>query len=151
MSKQDVIWLEGERELYINLQRRMDTNTTAARKALRSVGLQIVNDAIANVIYHDALDEAAKQVEKGVSLNQAISVYDIFPPILSQMVAVGEQTGKLDEVLKKISVYFQAETEQAVKNMTTAIEPMLMIFLGIGVGIIMIAIIMPIYNLTSQF
>ena len=55
MSKQDVIWLEGERELYINLQRRMDTNTTAARKALRSVGLQIVNDAKENLRANDSV------------------------------------------------------------------------------------------------
>lgn len=114
-------------------------------------GLKIVNDAVGNVVYNEAFEEAAKQVEKGVSLSQALSAYDIFPPILAQMIAVGEQTGKLDEVLGKLSQYYQSETEQAVKNLTAAIEPMLMIFLGIGVGILMIAIIMPIYNLTSQF
>ncbi len=113
--------------------------------------LKIVNDAIENVVYKDAFDEAAEQVEKGVALGQAIESYDIFPPILFQMVTVGEQTGKLDEVLMKLSVYFQSETEQATKNLTTAIEPMIMIFLGAGVGILMLAIIMPIYNLTSQF
>lgn len=114
--------------------------------------LQIVNDAIDNVVYNEALDEATEQVEKGVSLAQAVGAYDdIIPPILSQMIAVGEETGKLDEVLIKLSVYFQSETEQAVKNLTTAIEPMLMVVLGLGVGVIMIAIIMPIYNLTSQF
>lgn len=113
--------------------------------------LKIVNDAIENVVYKNAFDVASSQVEKGVSLGQAIEAYDIFPPILFQMVTVGEQTGKLDEVLLKLSVYFQSETEQATKNLTTAIEPMLMIFLGVGVGVLMLAIIMPIYNLTSQF
>lgn len=113
--------------------------------------LRIVNDAIDNVVYNEALDEAGSQVEKGVSLGQAIGAYDIFPTILEQMIAVGEQTGKLDEVLLKLSVYFQSETEQAVKNMTTAIEPLLMVFLGVGVAVIMIAIITPIYNLTNQF
>lgn len=113
--------------------------------------LRIVNDAIENVVYNDAFNEAAQQVEKGVSLAQAVGSYDIIPPILSQMIAVGEQTGKLDEVLLKLSTYFQSESEQAVKNLTTAIEPLLMVVLGIGVAIIMIAVIMPIYNLTSQF
>jgi len=113
--------------------------------------LRIVNEAIENVVYNEALNEAAEQVEKGVSLAQAIGAYDMFPTILEQMIAVGEQTGKLDEVLLKLSTYFQAETEQAVKNLTTAIEPLLMVFLGIGVAVIMVAIIMPIYNLTSQF
>ncbi len=114
--------------------------------------LRIVNDAVSNVVYKEALDEASAQVEKGISLGQAIAAYDdIFPPILSQMVMVGEETGKLDEVLLKLSSYFQSESEQAVRNLTAAMEPMLMVVLGLGVGMIMIAIIMPIYNLTSQF
>ena len=113
--------------------------------------LQIVTEAIDNILYREALGKASEQVEKGVTLAQSIGAYDIFPPILSQMMLVGEQTGKLDDVLLKLSRYFQAETEQAIKNMTTALEPMIMIVLGVGVGMMVIAIIMPIYNLTSQF
>ena len=113
--------------------------------------LEIVTQGVDNVIYKDALVESAKQVEKGVSLSQALSRYSDFPPILQQMMAVGEETGKLDEVLRKLSVYFEQESEQAVKNLTAAIEPMIMIVLGIGVGALVIAVIMPIYNLTSQF
>ncbi|MFZ1721324.1 MAG: type II secretion system F family protein [Microgenomates group bacterium] len=114
--------------------------------------LQIVTDGVDNIIYREALQKATDQVEKGVSLSQALSHYDdIFPPILHQMIKVGEETGKLDSVLKKLSEYFESETEHAVKNMTTAIEPIIMVVLGIGVGAMVIAIIMPIYNLTSQF
>jgi type IV pilus assembly protein PilC len=113
--------------------------------------LQIVTQGVSNIIYQDALSDSTKQIEKGVSLSQAISRYDEFPPILQQMVAVGEETGKLDEVLRKLSTYFEEESNQAVKNMTAAIEPMIMIVLGIGVGAMVIAVIMPIYNLTSQF
>jgi len=113
--------------------------------------LEIVTKGVNNVIYRDALLECAKQVEKGVSLSQALLRYSDFPPILQQMIAVGEETGKLDEVLRKLSVYFEQESEQAVKNMTAAIEPMIMIVLGVGVGALVIAVIMPIYNLTSQF
>ncbi len=114
--------------------------------------LQIVTDGVENIVYRDALQKATDQVEKGVSLSQALSHYDdIFPPILHQMIKVGEETGKLDSVLKKLSEYFESETEHAVKNMTTAIEPLIMVVLGIGVGAMVIAIIMPIYNLTSQF
>jgi type IV pilus assembly protein PilC len=67
------------------------------------------------------------------------------------MLAVGEETGKLDEVLLKLSTYFETESEQAVKNLTSAMEPLIMIVLGLGVGAMVIAIIMPIYSLTSQF
>ncbi|MBP7843013.1 type II secretion system F family protein, partial [Candidatus Woesebacteria bacterium] len=113
--------------------------------------ISIVTDSVENVVYRTALTEVSKQVEKGSSLSGALSHYDSFPTILHQMMSVGEETGKLDEVLKKLSVYFEQESEHAIKNMTTAIEPMIMIVLGLGVGAMVIAIIMPIYNLTSQF
>ncbi len=113
--------------------------------------LEIVTKGVDNIIYQDALQECAKQVEKGVSLSQSLLRYSDFPAILQQMIAVGEETGKLDDVLRKLSVYFEQESEQAVKNMTAAIEPMIMIVLGVGVGAMVIAVIMPIYNLTSQF
>jgi len=74
-----------------------------------------------------------------------------FPPIVSQMISVGEETGKLDEVLKKMSKYFEVESEQKVKALTTAIEPLIMILLGVGVGFLVISVILPIYNLTNQF
>lgn len=113
--------------------------------------ISIVTESVENVVYRNALKEVNKQVEKGTSLSQALSHYEMFPTILHQMMSVGEETGKLDEVLKKLSAYFEQESEHAIKNMTTAIEPMIMIVLGLGVGAMVIAIIMPIYNLTSQF
>ncbi len=113
--------------------------------------LEILADAMDNVLYRRALLDAANKVEKGVSLSQAIEQQVVFPLILSQMAAVGEETGRLDEVLGKLSSYFESESEQAVKNLTTALEPLIMVVLGLGVGAMVVAIIMPIYNLTSQF
>lgn len=113
--------------------------------------ISIVSDSVENIVYRTALQDVNKQVEKGSSLSESLSHYEMFPTILHQMMSVGEETGKLDEVLKKLSVYFERESEHAIKNMTTAIEPMIMIVLGIGVGAMVIAVIMPIYNLTSQF
>lgn len=113
--------------------------------------LEIVADAADSIIYQEELREAAKKVEKGVSLAQTVTNQDLFPMILSQMVAVGEETGKLDEVLLKLSTYFQSESEHEIKNLTTALEPFIMIVLAVGVGFMTIAIIMPIYSLTSQF
>ena len=113
--------------------------------------LDIVTDGMDNIIYREALKDATKKVEKGMPLSEALSLHDEFPPILYQMVSVGEETGKLDEVLKKLAEYFEMESSQAVKNLTAAMEPMIMIVLGIGVGFMVVAIIMPIYSLTSQF
>lgn len=103
-----------------------------------------------NLVIEEGIELANKQVEKGLPLSTAIAKNEFFPPIVSQMLSVGEETGKLDEVLLKVSKYFQSESEESLKGLTTAIEPLIMIVLGVGVGFLIIAIILPIYNLTSQ-
>jgi len=113
--------------------------------------LVIVSESMDSVLYREAMRAITKKIEKGVSLSRAVGTYDLFPGILHQMLAVGEETGKIDEVLLKLSKYFESESEQAVKNLTSAMEPLIMVVLGIGVGAMVIAIIMPIYSLTSQF
>jgi len=113
--------------------------------------LNIVKDSVGSPVYREALVQAATQVEKGLPLATALAQTGIFPPLLPQMIAVGEETGKVDEVLEKISAYFEQEAATAVKGLTTALEPLIMIVLGVGVGFLIIAVIMPIYNLTSQF
>lgn len=113
--------------------------------------LSIVSEAVDDPIYRDSLKDAAKQVERGANLSTPLKADSNFPALLSQMVAVGEETGKLDEVLMKVSSFFQSETEIALKGLTAALEPMIMIFLGILVAGLVISIIMPIYKLTSSF
>lgn len=113
--------------------------------------LNIVSDSVGNRVYYDAIKQAAKDVEHGAPLSVPISRDKAFPPILSQMVKVGEETGKLDEVLMKISKYFESETENLIKNLTTALEPFILIFLGLGVAFLVLSIILPIYKLTSSF
>lgn len=113
--------------------------------------LNITADAAGNAVFEERLNSSSKQVEKGLSLGEILSGYGEFPPIVPQMVSIGEETGKMDDVLAKLSRYFEQESEQMVKGLTTAIEPLIMIVLGIGVGFLIIAIILPIYNLTSQF
>ena len=112
--------------------------------------LNISQDATNNILFKEALVSAAKKVEKGFSLADPLSENKIFPPILGQMVMVGEETGKLGESLLKLSKYFETEAETAVNSLTTILEP-LMILLGIGVGFLVIAVLMPIYSLTSKF
>jgi type IV pilus assembly protein PilC len=113
--------------------------------------LEIVSGAADNVVFSKSIKQAAKEVEKGIPLAAAIGQYEHFPPIVSQMLAVGEETGKVGEVMFNVSKYFETEAEQAVKGLTTAIEPLMMILLGVGVAFLVIAIVLPIYNLTSQF
>ncbi len=113
--------------------------------------LEIVLGALDNKVFYNALEKVTKSVEKGQSFSNALARSDEFPILMNQMVSVGEETGKLDEVLLKVSTYFESESETAVKGLTTAMEPLIMIVLGVGVGFLIIAIILPIYNLTNQF
>jgi len=114
-------------------------------------GLTITSSAINNKIISYALIDVSKSVEKGFPLAYSFAKHpEAFPFILSQMIAVGEETGKIDEVLGKVSHVFEVESEQQVKALTVALEPTILIILGIGVAFLIISIILPIYNLTTN-
>lgn len=113
--------------------------------------LNIVSDAVGNQVYKNAIKQSAVEVEKGLGLAVTFADNPDFPTILPQMIKIGEESGKLDEVLLRLSAVFESEAERLVKGLTTAMEPLIMIILGIGVGFLVISVIMPIYNLTSQF
>lgn len=113
-------------------------------------GLSILKNTLGNVLFREAITDIAKKVEKGFPLGDSFAQHVVFPPIVSQMMKVGEETGKLDETLMKLSRYFQTESENLVKGLTAAIEPIIMVVLGVGVGFIVISVITPIYSLTSQ-
>jgi type II secretory pathway component PulF len=113
-------------------------------------GLKIASKTGNNILVEEAILFSSDQVEKGLRLSTVISQIDFFPSIVYQMIAVGEETGKMDEVLSKVSNFFQTESEQAIKGLTTALEPLIMIVLGVGVLFLILAILMPIYNLTSS-
>jgi type IV pilus assembly protein PilC len=113
--------------------------------------LRIVATVAGNEVYRRAYLQIAEKVQKGFSVSSSFENTDVFPIIIIQMIATGEATGKLDEVLLKVSNYFSTEAEQSVQSLTAAIEPLIMILLGIGVGFLVVAVVMPIYNLTSSF
>jgi type II secretory pathway component PulF len=113
--------------------------------------LRIVSNVAGNSLFFNSYQQIAERVQKGFSIANSFEETGIFPVIVNQMVATGEATGKLDEVLLKVADYFSTEAEQSVKSLTSAIEPLIMIVLGLGVAFLMVAVVMPIYNLTSQF
>lgn len=113
--------------------------------------LEIVASAMGNILYRDALLKAVKQVEKGVPLSVPIRNDPNFDPLVTQMIALGEETGKLDEMMSKLAGFFESQAEQSVKNLSAAIEPVILVILGVMVGGLILAIIAPIYNLTAQF
>ncbi len=113
--------------------------------------LKVVRDILSSPAYQDGIDKAISSVERGSPLYKPLTSDPNFPPIISQMVRVGEETGKMDEVLGRLSLYFEGESENSIRNLTTALEPIILVILGLGVGVLVLSIILPIYNLTSQF
>lgn len=129
---------------------------TRTLSLLVSAAIPIVEslNIVANVAGNDrvraAAFEAATTVEKGNSLSNYLKSNPVFPPIIGQMTSVGEETGKLDEVLNRVSDYFDSETENAVKGLSAALEPLILIMLGIMVAVLVVSIITPIYKITSS-
>lgn len=112
--------------------------------------LDKVSNITGNIHYKNAIDDVGKRVEKGVSIGDAMSLHYLFPPNLVELVKIGEQTGKLDETLVKASEYFENEVDSSVKTLSTAMEPIILIFLGVGVAFLVISILTPIYQITSS-
>jgi type II secretory pathway component PulF len=108
------------------------------------------SEVVGNYQYRDAIVLVARRVEKGISMGDAMEATPVFPPILVQMVKIGEETGKLDDALNRASEYFEREVEQTVKTLTTAMEPVIMIVLALGVGFLIFSVITPIYSLISS-
>jgi type IV pilus assembly protein PilC len=112
--------------------------------------LSIVTNTTDNIVFQQALKNIYRSVQNGTTLSDSFQKEQIFPPILIQMIAVGERTGKLDEVINKISNYFELQTDSAIKTATTLIEPLTLVILGGVVFIIVMSVLTPIYTLTSS-
>lgn len=118
--------------------------------ALVVEALSKVSDITGNIHYKNAIVDVGKRVEKGVSIGDAMSLHYLFPQNLVELVKIGEQTGKLDETLVRASEYFENEVDRTVATLSTALEPIILIVLGIGVGFLVISILTPIYQITSS-
>jgi type II secretory pathway component PulF len=113
--------------------------------------LAIVADVVNNSVYSGIILRSADEVKSGGNMSTVLSNSEQMPVIVSRMVKVGEETGKIDEALDSVADFYEQEVDDIVKNMTALIEPILIIFLGIGVAILVFAILLPIYDVTSQF
>ena len=131
-----------------NFNRTFGLLTSAGIPLLESIG--IVSDLTDNPVFKNALHEAYLGVEKGLPFSSLLTG-NVFPKIISQMIRVGEETGKVDEIFFKLADYFESESDHMLKNLTVAIEPIVLIILGIGVAFLVISIILPIYQLTTTF
>ncbi len=111
--------------------------------------LAITGDIVGNEVYRDVIRQTIREVEDGNSIATVFRESDVVPGMVTQMLAVGEQTGRLDTVLNKLSDFYAREVDNAVANLVTLIEPFILVLMGIGVGIMVAAILLPMYNLAA--
>ncbi|MBI5733978.1 MAG: type II secretion system F family protein [Candidatus Kerfeldbacteria bacterium] len=112
---------------------------------------EITATTLGNVIYRQAVNDMGQRVRKGVQIASILPEYPkLFPPLVIQMVTVGEDTGSLDNILEELSGFYEEEVDRTMSNLSTIIEPLLMLLLGVGVGAMAVAIILPMYSLTQN-
>ena len=108
--------------------------------------LAIAGNAVDNRFIKKSVDEAAKSVSTGARIGETLEIKNIFPPMLTQMMKVGEDAGKLDGILMKTAEYYEIEAEFALQKLTALIEPIMIVFLAIIVGFVVISIAMPMFQ-----
>jgi type IV pilus assembly protein PilC len=112
--------------------------------------LKITGDVVSNKVYKDLIDKTVKEVEEGNSISNIFSQSKQIPRMVSQMMSIGEKTGKLDVILKRITEFYGREINNIVTNLMTLMEPIIMVIMGLAVGVMVAAIILPMYNMASN-
>ncbi len=111
--------------------------------------LDIVSETAGNALISDALRDVREAVKRGESLATPLARHDVFPPMVTQMMTVGEETGALDTMLSKVSEFYDQEVDDAVSALTSLIEPLLIVVMGVVVGGILICLYLPMFNIGS--
>lgn len=112
--------------------------------------LVIVSEVVNTTTYEGVILRAADEVKAGGTMSSVFARSEYFPPIVSQMIKIGEDSGKISEVLRHVSVFYNQETDRVTRNLSTMLEPILITCLGLGVGVLVFAILMPIYNIAGS-
>lgn len=112
--------------------------------------LNIVSEIVGNHVFEKIVLRAADEVRSGGTMSTVLLRSREIPPIVSQMIRIGEETGSLSGVLASTAKFYNQEVETTTRSLTTLIEPILIVSLGIGVGILVVGVLMPIYNIASQ-
>ena len=113
--------------------------------------LEITEDVVQNIYYKKVLNEAKEAIEKGAPFSQAFEAHtDLYPIMMSEMIQVGEETGKLSDMLLQVASFYEEEVEDKTKNLSIIVEPILMILIGAGVGFFAISMISPLYSILGS-
>lgn len=112
--------------------------------------LSIVEKVVGNPVMGEVLNEARKSLEQGKPLSEPLKKSWVFPPFVSHMTAIGEQTGQLDEMLGKIAEFYEEDVDRTIDTLKSLIEPILILFLAVVVGIIVISILIPMFSMYTE-
>lgn len=113
--------------------------------------LEVSGDVVGNIAYQESILESAEAVRRGELVSEALSRFpDKFPPLVVQMVAIGEKTGRMDELLGRAAKFYSREVERAMTNITELIQPVMIVVLGVFVGLLIGAVILPIYQIAQS-
>ncbi len=136
------------KKLYLSrLADNMDTMLTSGIPIVRSI--DITAEVVGSRVYNRILKEVAEGVKSGLSFSAALEKHIEVPPILVQMVKVGEETGSLGPILKTLADFYKREVDDAIDTLVGLIEPVMIVVLGLGVGLLLVSVLMPIYNLAG--
>lgn len=125
----------------------MDTMLSSSIPIVRAI--ELTSAVTGNVIYEEILKDIAESVKSGHSLSDSFSKHKEIPSIMSGMIKVGEETGSIGSILKTLGHFYTREVNEAVDNMVTLIEPVMIIMLGLGVGVLLTSVLMPIYDIAG--
>jgi type IV pilus assembly protein PilC len=109
--------------------------------------LDSVGGASGNIVYGDATKKIQTEVSTGTSLTVAMQNSEVFPNMVTQMVAIGEESGALDQMLGKVADFYEQEVDEAVESLSSLMEPLIMVILGVLIGGLVIAMYLPIFKL----
>jgi len=126
--------------------------TTLLTGGVEIVGsLKIAGEIVGNAVYKDLIFETMREVQDGNPITTVFARSKEIPVMMTQMLGIGEQTGKIDVILERITDFYTREIENMVRNLTTIMEPLIMLVMGVAVGIMVAAVILPMYSLATQF
>lgn len=135
-------------KLYLSrIADNMDTMLSSGIPIIRAI--ELTGAVVGNKIYEDIMKQTTEDVKSGSSLSDALSKHPEIPPIMNGMIRVGEETGSLGNILKTLGKFYSREVNEAVDTLVSLIEPLMIVGLGLGVGLLLTSVLMPIYDVAS--
>lgn len=121
---------------------------TAAGLPLLDI-FQTSKNVVGNVLYEDEIEKMSKRVEVGEPISKVLKDSKLFPSMIGQLASVGEKSGSMDQVFESMANFFDKEVENITNNLSTLLEPVLMVIMGVGIGLIIVSVLQPIYGLVN--